>query len=515
MQMVGFFDHGARLWPGRDCFIEQGRRLTYREVSLASHRVANGLRAGGVGIGSRVAVLSANDGLAFVAVLGALRAGATWLPVNARAAPAEMLAFLVRHRCDALFFHGDFGETARILASDAPCIRLLVCIDRELPAARSMTAWSAAYPAQCADADINRDHIAVIKPTGGTTGAAKSVMQTHGNFETMVATFLACMPFEQPPVHLVAAPMTHGAGSICFPLFACGASNVLLPKADPGAVLQCMAAHRVSVLFLPPTVIYMLLAHPQLREHDYSALKYFIYAAAPMSADKLRAAIEVFGPVMAQTYGQAEAPMLCTYLAPRDHRPDQPALAHRLLSCGRPTPFTRVEIMDEAGALLAPGEKGEIVVRGNLVFAGYFEDAEASREASMHGWHHTGDVGYRDEDGFVYIVDRKKDMIITGGFNVFPSEIEQVIWSHAAVQDCAVIGVPDAKWGEAVKAVIELKPGKDVTAAELIALCRHRLGGVKTPKSVEFWPVLPRSPVGKVLKKDIRQKFWTDQQRKI
>jgi acyl-CoA synthetase (AMP-forming)/AMP-acid ligase II len=208
--------------------------------------------------------------------------------------------------------------------------------------------------------------------------------------------------------------------------------------------------------------------------------------------------------------------MFCTILTSEDHRVlGDKRLEHRLASCGRPTLLTPVAIMDDDGRLLRPGERGEIVVRGNLVMKGYYKNEEATAEVSEHGWHHTGDVGYIDEDGFVYIVDRKKDMIISGGFNVYPSEVEQVLWAHPAVQDCAVVGVPDEKWGEAVKAVLELKPGFSVDPEEVIQLCKQQLGSVKAPKSVDIWPSLPRTPVGKVSKKDIRNTFWKSEQRRI
>jgi acyl-CoA synthetase (AMP-forming)/AMP-acid ligase II len=267
---------------------------------------------------------------------------------------------------------------------------------------------------------------------------------------------------------------------------------------------------------MPPTLIYILLAHPDIGKYDYSSLRNLVYASAPMSVDKLVEAVEVFGPVLTQTYGQAEAAMICTFFSPRDHAEAlEGNKRHRLASCGKATPLMRVEVMDDDGRLLPRGERGEIVVRGGLVMKGYYKNPQATAEVSTFGWHHTGDIGVIDEDGFVYIVDRKKDMIISGGFNVFPSEVEQVLWSHPAVQDCAVIGVPDEKWGEAVKAVVELKPDAKAEAAELIALAREKLGGVKAPKSVDFVATLPRSPVGKVLKKDLRATYWAGRERKI
>jgi acyl-CoA synthetase (AMP-forming)/AMP-acid ligase II len=267
---------------------------------------------------------------------------------------------------------------------------------------------------------------------------------------------------------------------------------------------------------LPPTVIYRLLDQPSLREHDTSSLQYFIYSAAPMSVDRLRQALDAFGPVMVQCFGQAEAPFVCTTLTAEDHRlAFAEGKPHRLASCGKPSPFVRVEIMDPQGRLLGAGERGEIVARGDLVMKSYYKDPEATEKALRHGWLHTGDVGYRDEDGYFYIVDRLKDLIITGGFNVSPAEVEQVLWSLPGIADCAVIGVPDPEWGESVKAVVELKPGAVFDEAQALVACRARLGGVKAPKSIEVWPALPRSPVGKVLKKEIRERFWAGQQRRV
>jgi fatty-acyl-CoA synthase len=224
-----------------------------------------------------------------------------------------------------------------------------------------------------------------------------------------------------------------------------------------------------------------------------------------MSTDKLRDALEWLGPVLTQGFGQVEALMLCTVLRPGDHYVDgRVADDARLSSCGRPAPFAVLAVMNEQGALLGDGEVGEIVIRSGNVMKGYYQDEAGTAEVSRFGWHHTGDLGYRDREGFYHIVDRARDMVISGGYNIYPLEIEQVLWTHPAVQDCAVIGVPDIKWGEAVTAIVQLKPGHRVDASELIEMCKARLGSIKAPKVIEFWPDLPRSPVGKVLKRQIR-----------
>jgi acyl-CoA synthetase (AMP-forming)/AMP-acid ligase II len=245
-------------------------------------------------------------------------------------------------------------------------------------------------------------------------------------------------------------------------------------------------------------------------------LKYLIYGAAPMSTEKLRRSIEVFGPVMLQGYGQAEAPTAIAYMRPEEHfHNGEIAEDSRLSATGRPAPMVRVEILGEDGTILPTGEVGEICVRGDLVMNGYYNAPEKTAETIIDGWLHTGDVGLYDDEGFLRITDRKKDLIITGGFNVYPSEVEQVIWTHPAVQDCAVIGVPHPDWGEAVTAVVELNDGAELTEEELLAYCRPKLGGIKTPKGAVFVESLPRSPNGKVLKKDIREPYWRGHDRQI
>jgi len=481
-----------------------------------SHRIANGLLGSGLSKGAKVAVYSPNDVRAFDCILGILRAGGIWVPINARSAIAENSYVLNANDCEWLFYHSIFEGHIERIRDEVPGITEFVCIDAEGQSAPSFDAWISGYSAPAPYVKQDKDDVAVLICSGGTTGIPKGVMLTHGNFETMIFSYTACMSVTQPPVHLVVAPITHAAGVICFALMTRGATNVIMRTADIEAILENIERFKVTTLFLPPTVIYMLLSHPNVDKYDYSSLRYFSYGAAPMSVEKLKKAIEVFGPVMAQGYGQAEAPVMCTFLAPEEHMVvGDPDKEKRLMSCGKQALGTIVEIMNDGGNLLGPNERGEIVVRGNLVMKGYYKNSKQTEEVSRFGWHHTGDIGYKDEDGYYYIVDRKKDMIISGGFNVYSIEVEQVVLAHPAVQDCAVIGVPHEKWGEAIKAVIEVKPNASVEQDELIAFCKERLGGVKTPKSVEIWNMLPRSAVGKVLKKDIRKEFWAGHERMV
>src|SRR3954451_19865460 len=252
----------------------------------------------------------------------------------------------------------------------------------------------------------------------------------------------------------------------------------------------------------------MLLAHEALDATDLSSLQCLWYGAAPMAPDRLEEAITRIGPVLGQLFGQSEAPMMISTLAPAEHLHADGSLAReRFASAGRPPPLVTVAIMSSDGALLPAGERGEVVVRGSLVMAGYHKDPEATAEASRFGWHHTGDIGYPDDDGYLHLVDRAKDMIISGGFNVYSAEVERALMAHDGVQDCAVIGLPDDKWGERVVAVVQLKGGAAVTGPELQAFTKDRIGSVKAPKQVEIWPDLPRSKIGKVVKPEIRARM--------
>ncbi len=516
MDMIHLFDHGASLDPERACFICDGTAHSYRDIQALTHRIANKLSAIGIGRDQQVGVLSINDPIAFTCVLGAMRAGSVWVPLNPRSAAQEQTHLINSFDVEVLFFHSAMQALVEAIRPHLVTVREFICVDREVAGAPSLSTWLEGVSALPQLRDIDGNARVIIAGTGGTTGLPKGVMLSHRNIGTFVSTFMCSAPNDEPPIHLVAVPMTHAAGILVFPCLARGGTNVMLSKPDPQTILKLIQQYRVTDIFLPPTVIYMLLAQPNLSEFDYSSLRYFLYGAAPMSIEKLRQAIRVFGPVMTQVFGQTEAPMICCFMGPKEHLQNGVvANDHRLTSCGRATPFIELAIMDDEGSLLADGESGEIVVRGDLVMLGYYKNPQASAEAGKFGWHHTGDIGQRDVDGYIHIVDRKKDMIISGGYNIYSSEVEQAVLSHPAIQDCAVIGVPDEKWGEAVKAVVQLKPDCTVSEQALIDYCREKIGAVKAPKSIEIWPDLPRSVVGKVLKKDIRKRYWEGQARAV
>jgi fatty-acyl-CoA synthase len=508
VRLTDYLDKGASLAPAAPCLTMGDLSYAYGEVQALSWQVARALDRSGVRPGDKVAVLSANDPVAFSCVFGISRAGAVWCPVNPRNEARENRDLLDLFDCTALIFQDAFTPLVAAILPDLPQLTTLVCLDGSPPFAASFPQWLDGLPADEPWAAAPPDDTALLVGTGGTTGRPKGVMLTGRNIETMSALTLMSYPFGDRPVYLALAPLTHAAGVLCFPVMTLGGEIVIMPKPDLADFLARIERHRVTHTFLPPTLIYMLLAHPDLAGTDLTSLRCLWYGAAPMSAARLAEAIERIGPVMAQLFGQSEAPMMISTMAPEDHFHADGSLAvERFASAGRPTPLVTVAIMDGEGRLLPPGERGEIVVRGSLVMAGYYKDPAATAEASRHGWHHTGDIGYLDAGNYLFIVDRAKDMIISGGFNVYSAEVEQAVMEHPAVQDCAVIGLPDDKWGERVTAVVQPHPDRTVTAAEVRAFVKERIGGVKAPKQVEIWPDLPRSKVGKVLKNEVRSQL--------
>ena len=501
MRLTDYLDKGASLGSTAPCLTMGERTLTYGDVQQFSRRFAASLVASGIAPGDKVAILSGNDPISFSCVFGISRAGAVWCPINPRNEAAENRDLLDLFDTRALFFQKSYEPLVDSIRGALPKLVTLVCIDGETDWAPSLENWLGAEESEAAPLD----DMTMLVGTGGTTGRPKGVMLTGHNIETMTAITLMSYPFEGRPVYLALAPLTHAAGVLCFPIMALGGEVVIMPKPDLGIFLEHVQKHKVTHTFLPPTLIYMLLEHLDLATTNLGSLQCFWYGAAPISPTRLEEAITKIGPVMAQLFGQSEAPMMISTMAPKDHfGPDGAIATERLSSAGRPSPLVTVGVMDGKGQLLGRGERGEVVIRSSLVMAGYFKNPQASAEASAHGWHHTGDIGYLDEDNFLFIVDRAKDMIITGGFNVYSVEVEQALMAYPGIQDCGVIGLPDDKWGERVVAVVQPHQGAVIDGAEVMAFVKARIGSVKTPKEILVWEDLPRSKVGKVLKNEIK-----------
>lgn len=517
MRIADYFLDAATRHPEAIALIDGDVSMTYARAKSRAMRIAAGL-AKGVAGGKpvHVAILSPNDHRVLLIQIGINHADHVWLSLHSRNTVSVQIETLEKLDCDILFFHSAYEEMAGAIKAALPAGLAAICIDRPSPLGPSLDEWLGDVEEAPLGPPEDPLGTAVMQPTGGTTGPSKAVVHTHRSIEMAVLAIRQHFEITGQCVYLAAAPLTHAGGVFALAVLCTGGRVVVLPGFDKDAMFAFMAAQRITHLFLPPTAVYALLADPKIGTTDFSSLRCFVTGAAPFAPERFKEAVRRFGPVMYEAFGQTESlfPLLCK--GPSDYlRADGGFDEDVVASAGRPTACARVAIMDDDGNLLPPGENGEVVVRSSMIMAGYYKRPEETAAVGTFGWHHTTDVGSMDERGFVTIRDRKKDMIVSGGFNIYPSEVEAVICTHPAVVECSVIGVPDEKWGEAVKAVIEAKPGAPVTEEEIIALCKAELGGMKAPKSVEFWATLPRSAVGKVLKKDVRARFWADEWRAV
>ena len=516
MNLIEHFDRGVLANPDKPVFIFDGTETTYAQAADQNSRIANALRNSGFGLGDKCAVMSDNNPLAFNACLGILRAGCIWLPVNAKNAVQAHCDFLGLVEAQVLFFTKAYEGILDRIKAEVPSLKLLVCLDGNSDHGPTLAEFIKDAGTDPIALPWDDERAQVIAGTGGTTGKPKGVVMPCRSWDCFIANMLSTLTFDADTVYLAAAPMTHAAGAYAFPVMTMGGTILFHDGINPQLFISDIAKYGVTETFLPPTATLAIMAQPNVAEADFSSLRSFISTGAPMAPDRAREVAELLGPVWVQLYGQTEALAILTVLTPADCYDANGTLrADRMDTVGRASPFAKVAIMDEDGTILPAGEKGEIVCRSALVMSEYYQNPEATAEVSTHGWHHTGDVGTLDDHGYLRILDRTKDMIITGGLNVFPSEIENWLMQHPAVHEAAVIGVPDDKWGEAVKAVVQLKAGAEISADDLIAYCKGELGSVKSPKSVDFVDTLPKSPVGKLLKKDLRQQYWEGAGRQI
>ncbi|HJM49666.1 MAG TPA: AMP-binding protein [Alphaproteobacteria bacterium] len=499
-------------WPERTALVDAEGPVSYGELGSRIARMVAAFAAAGLKRGDALAQISSNRVDAVVVSSAALMAGVRYTPLHPLGSLEDQVFILEDGAIGALVADVPaFAGRGRELAAASSALEHVFTIG---PAdfGRDLLELAASQETAPLRPVAEAGDVAWLAYTGGTTGRSKGVMLPHRSMVFNALITLAEWQWPRQIRLLTATPITHAAGAMIVPVMLRGGSVVMLPGFEPEGFLAAVEEHRISATFLVPTMIYVLLDHPALKETDISSLEMIIYGAAPMSPSRLVEAMEVFGPVFTQLYAQTEAPNTVTCLRMEDHDPARPDL---LASCGSPLAGIQVAILDADDNEVAVGEPGEICVRGPLVMDGYWQRPEETAETLRNGWLHTGDMAKRDEDGFYYIVDRSKDMIISGGFNVFPREIEDVLTSHAEVAMAAVIGVPDEKWGEAVKAIVVPRPGASPSAEELVALVRDAKGPVYAPKTVEFADDLPLTALGKPDKKAIRAAFWGDSERQV
>jgi long-chain acyl-CoA synthetase len=503
---------------GKIAFSFEGRDTTFEEFDRHTNQVANALIASGVKKGERVCYLGKNSDHYFELFLGAAKMGAVTTPIGWRLAPPEV-AYIVNDSRAPMFFVGpELTGAAKEVLKDAPHVRHAIAMEGGVPEWQSFEAWRDAASDAPPNAPLSQSDIAIQLYTSGTTGRPKGAMLTHANFietnKIMKAANINWNQWSPDDVSLVAMPVAHIGGS-GWGLMGLrnGATGIVAREFEPGKVLDFIANDRVSKIFLVPAAIQIILRDPRARTTDYSRMKTIGYGASPIPLELLREAVEVFGCGFAQMYGMTETTGTIVALPPEDH--DMKG-SPRMRAAGKPLPGVEIRIVDDAGNSVKVGDVGEIATRSVWNMAGYWNMPEATAKTiDKDGWLRTGDAGYMDEDGYVYIHDRVKDMIITGGENVYPAEVESAIYGHPDVADVAVIGVPDAKWGEAVKAMVVCKPGTTPDPQSIIDWARQRVAAFKTPKSVEFIAALPRNASGKILRRELREPFWKGVERRV
>lgn len=509
--------HFARRQPDNVALSFEGRTTTYAALERQTSQVARALLASGAGPGDRICYLGKNTDLYFELLLGAAKAGVTMVPINWRLAPPEV-AYIARNaEARLLFSTREFLDTARALSRELAGITLIP-LENAGPGEPAYAAWRDAHGPGPVDHAAQPSDIVIQLYTSGTTGHPKGAMLSHGNLLVPLAALaeagIEWNRWGPSDIGLVAMPVAHisGTGWGLVGLYN-GSKSVVTREFDPHAVLDFIENEKITKLFMVPSAMQIVLSDPRARTVDYSRLRYILYGASPIPPPLLREGMEVFGCGFVQNYGMTETAGSVTALVPEDHSLED---VPRMKSAGKPLPGVEIAILDPQGRPLPPGQSGEIATRSPANMAGYWRMPEATAAAlTPDGWLRTGDAGYLDEDGYLYIHDRIKDMIISGGENVYPAEVEKVLSDHPQIAEVAVIGVPHPKWGEAVKAVVVPRPGAGIDPAEIIAWARPRIAGYKLPKSVDVVASLPRNASGKILRRELRAPYWEEQIRPI
>ena len=495
---------------------EGERSLTWGDLYARSCRMAQALQSAGIGAQDRVAFLDKNSIEHFEVVYGAALLNAVCVDVNWRLAPPEVEYIVNDAEAKVLIVSQDFVPVLEAIAANLTSVRTVVVIGGH-PSYVDYESFLTACDPLDPGVPSTPDDVAFQLYSSGTTGRPKGVMLSNHNFLGLLPQAEQLWGFGADTVNLVAMPLFHiGGGGWAVAGMYHGCRSVIVRDLDPVALIGLIARHRITHGFVVPAVLQFMLMVPGIDQADFSSLQLIAYGASPISEEVLARSVQALGCDFCQIYGLTETTGAITNLLPADHDLAGPN-RHRLRSCGQPGPGVELRIVDAAShADLPTGEVGEIWVRSPQVMLGYWNNPDATAEAIVDGeWFRSGDAGYLDADGYLYIHDRVKDMIVSGGENVYPAEVENVLMSHPAIADVAVIGVPDDKWGETPKAMVVVAPGAEVTGEEIITFAREHLAKFKCPTSVDWVESLPRNPSGKILKKDLRAPFWEGRDRNV
>ncbi len=509
MNVGSLLTRAAQAAPERVAVVCGDVRRSYRDTNERADRLASAL-AQRLRKGDRVAILQHNCTELLETLFAIFKCGAVAVPINARLHPKEYAYIVADSGATAIVFTEEFAEGIASVRDEMSNAALFVCVGDPPSWAKSYESILAQGAAHHEDIACVADDLAWLFYTSGTTGKPKGAMVTHGNLQFMTDHYpREVYALRDDDVVMHAGPMTHGSGLWILPITA-GAATQLIPASrsfDPELIFKLIQTEKVTkIAFIAPTMITMLLNSPAADRYDTSALRFIGYGGSPMYVEDLKRAVQRFGPVFCQIYGQGELPMTISMLTPKDHEPsDDPEREKRLASAGRAREDIVIAVLDDQDRELGNEQIGEIAIRGEVVMKGYWNKPEATADAFKNGWYHTGDLGKRDACGYIYLLDRKKELIISGGANVYPREVEEVLLLHPDVLEVAVIGIPDRLWGELVMAVVRPRAAAQVTEQELTELCRGHLAGYKKPRFFRFVADLPKSGYGKILKRELKQ----------
>ncbi len=492
---------------------------TYTEMGHNADCLINAFQSIGLHKGDRVAFLMANCPEYIFCEIAAAKAGCVRVPLAVLLASGDHIYMMNQAECSTLVYHERMTGRVKEMLPSLEAVKTFICVGKSAPEIEGhlhLQELMKAHAPQYRPVPIDPEDLVGIYYTGGTTGRPKGVMLSHRAWVYTILIEMLEFGFGWNEVFAYMTPLTHAGGCLMLPVLLRKGRCVILDHFDPKAFLDSVEKEKITSTFLVPTMLYILLDYPDLASYDLSSLRNIIYGASAIAPERLKQAVTTLGPIMTQLFGQTEAPMTISALSREEHIIDDPERERRIFSsAGRPTFHAQVKIVDESGKEVPRGESGEIVVRCANMMHGYLKNPEATAETIKDGWLHTGDIATLDEEGFLYIVDRKKDMIVSGGFNIFPREIEDVLFEHESVKGAAVVGIPHNKWGEEVKAVVVLHEGKSASEEELINFVKERKGSLLAPKTVEFWESIPVTNLGKLDKKAVRAKFWEGRDRMV
>ncbi|MBH05711.1 MAG: AMP-dependent synthetase [Phycisphaeraceae bacterium] len=520
MNIGKFLTKSAQSFPDQIAIVHGDTKFTYAQFNTRTNQLANSLRRLGVTPQQHIVVLMHNHPQMLEAIFACFKLGCGAVPVNFRLHPNEFSYIIDHSEAEIVITSSEFNESLRSVLNQLPKVRHFISLSDAEDGWLNYELLLAESSGDFKDTDVEPDDVAWLFYTSGTTGQSKGAMLTHRNLTAMTQDFFAsmCPGFGRDEVVIHAAPLSHGSGLYAIPNIAKASTNIIPASKsfDPQAILSSIEKYRVTNMFGAPTMIKLLVDSPAISQFDHSSLKAIVYGGSPMLVEDLTRAIKRFGPCLVQLYGQGESPMTISYLPHEDHVLNGTnKQMKRLASAGIAHTDVEIAIVDGQDRQLPTGECGEIVTRSDLVMKGYWQNPEATAKTLRNGWLHTGDVGYLDEDGYLFLMDRSKDLIISGGENIYPREIEEVLVQHQAVREVAVIGVPDPKWGESIKAVISLLPSESVTEEDLIDFCKQHIASYKKPKSIDFMDELPKNNYGKIVKRELRDRYWKDRERSV